>query len=137
MNIAIVYDSQKGTTAKAAETMGNTLAQQGHHCQVQSCTEADPSAVSKADLICIGGWVKGLYVIMQHPTAKLMQFVERLGDLTGKQVVVFCTYKFAAGSTLKQIARALEAKGAQVIGQFEYRGPTPNSQFDALAQSFS
>jgi flavodoxin len=137
MNIAIVYDSQTGTTAKAAEVMGNMLAQQGHHCQVLSCTEADPSAVSKADLICIGGWVKGLFVILQHPTAKLMQFVDRMGDLTGKRVVVFCTYKLAAGSTLQQMARALEAKGAQVIGQFKYRGSNPDNHFGALAQSLS
>ena len=54
MNIAIIYDSSAGTTAKAAETMGKTMEAQGHQCRVQSVAEADPADVSEADLICIG-----------------------------------------------------------------------------------
>ena len=129
MNIAIVYDSKTGTTAKAAERMGELLRAQGHRCRVASITQADPVEVAGADLICIGGWVKGLFVILQHPTAELMQFIERLGDLSGKEVIVFCTYKLAAGSTLGQLGRALERKGARVVGQFKYRGSEPTRAF--------
>ena len=68
MKIAIVYDSSKGTTAKAAETMGKMMEKQGHQCQVQSVAQADPADVSEADLICVGSWVKGLFIILQHPT---------------------------------------------------------------------
>lgn len=137
INIAIIYDSKTGTTAKAAEVMGNLMTKQGHACQVHSCTQADPSVVSDADLICIGGWVKGLFVIMQHPTAQLMQFVKQLGDLTGKQAVVFCTYKLAVGSTLAQMARALESKGAQVVGQFKYRSAEPSREFASFAKALA
>lgn len=129
MNIAVVYDSKTGTTAQAAERMGDLLSAQGHRCRVESITQADPSAVAQADLICVGGWVEGLFVILQHPTAELMQFIGRLGDLSGKQVIVFCTYKLAAGSALQQMARALERKGAEVLGQFKYRGPEPTREF--------
>ena len=59
MNIAIIYDSSTGTTAKAAETMGKTLKAQGHQCRVQSISLADPADASEADLICVGSWVKG------------------------------------------------------------------------------
>ena len=62
MKIAIVYDSSTGTTAKAAEAMGKTLQEQGHECQVQSVMQADPAAVSEADLICVGSWVHGLFI---------------------------------------------------------------------------
>ena len=58
-----------------------------------------------------------------------MRFIERLGDLSGKNAIVFCTYKLAVGSTLVQMAKALEEKGATVVGQFRYRGPDPNRQF--------
>lgn len=137
MNIAIVYDSSTGTTAQAAEAMGTMMAAQGHQCSVQSWEQADPAAVSNADLICIGSWVKGLFVIMQHPTEAAMRFMERLGDLTGKQAVVFCTYKLASGSTLKQMARTLERKGAQVVGLFKYRSSEPNGDFASFAKSLA
>ena len=100
MNIAIIYDSSTGTTAKAAETMGKTFEEQGHTCRVQSVANADPTDVLEADLICVGSWVKGLFIILQHPTEGTMQFIERLGDLSGKKVAVFCTYKLAIGKNV-------------------------------------
>jgi flavodoxin len=137
MNVAIVYDSSTGTTAQAAEAMGRTMEEQGHQCRVQSVAQADPADVSEADLICVGTWVKGLFIIMQHPTEGSMQFIERLGNLTGKKVVVFCTYKLATGSTLPKMAKTLQGKGAKVVGQFKYRGPEPNSQFASFATSLT
>jgi flavodoxin len=135
MNIAIVYDSSTGITKKAAEAMGKTLEEAGHQVWVQSVNDADPAKVSAVDLICIGSWVQGLFIIMQHPTGMTNYFIEQLGDLTGKQAVVFCTYKLAAGPTLPRMAKALEAKGAKVVGQFKYRGPEPNKQFAAFVKS--
>ncbi|NCF68696.1 MAG: hypothetical protein GWP61_22275 [Chloroflexi bacterium] len=137
MNISIVYDSSTGTTAKAAETMGNMLEIHGHQCRVQSLAQAEPANVSEADLICVGSWVKGLFIIRQHPTEGTMRFIEQLGNLEGKQTVVFCTYKLAVGSTLRQMAQALEGKGAKVVGQFKYRGPEPNNKFASFAASLS
>ncbi len=135
MNIAIVYDSSTGTTKKAAEAMGKTLEVQGHQVRVQSVNDADPAEVSAADLICIGSWVQGLFIIMQHPTGMTKYFINQLGDLTGKKAVVFCTYKLAVGSTITQMAKALEAKGATVVDQFKYRGPEPNKQFNSFVKS--
>lgn len=137
MNIAIVYDSSTGTTARAAEAMGKTLEELGHQCQVQYIGQANPADVSEADLICVGSWVKGLFIIMQHPTERSLQFIDRLGNLTGKKAVVFCTYKLATGSTLPRMAKALEEKGAEVVGQFKYRGPEPDSMFASFAKSLT
>lgn len=137
MKIAIIYDSSTGTTAKAAEAMGKTMEAHGHQCQFQSVAQADPTDVSAADLICVGSWVKGLFIIFQHPTAETMQFIERLGDLAGKQAVVFCTYKLSAGSTLPQMAKVLKDKGANVVGQFKYRGPEPGREFVSFATSLT
>jgi flavodoxin len=137
MKIAIVYDSSTGTTAKAAETMGKTMEAHGHHCRVQSVAQADPAGVSEADLICVGSWVKGLFIIRQHPTEGTMRFIEQMGDLSGKNAIVFCTYKLAIGSTMNQMAKALEEKGAKVVGKFKYRGPEPNSKFASFARSLT
>ena len=81
MNIAIVYDSKTGKTAKAAETMGKLIEEHGHQCRVQSVTQAGPADVAEADLICLGTWVKGLFIILQHPNEGLMEFIERLDNL--------------------------------------------------------
>jgi flavodoxin len=137
MKVAIVYDSSTGITAKAAEAMGKTMEEHGHQCQVQSVSQADPAEVSEADLICVGSWIKGLFIILQKPTEGSMQFIERLGNLAGKKAVVFCTYKLATGPSLPRMARALEGKGAKVVGQFKYRGPNPNSDYASFAASLS
>lgn len=135
MNIAIVYDSSTGTTASAAKAMAQVFEEGGHQCHVQSVFRADPDEVSQADLICIGSWVKGIFVILQHPTEETMRFIDRLGDLSGKKALVFCTYKLAVGPTLRRMAQGLEQKGAQVVAQFKYRGPDPNSEFASFAAS--
>ena len=137
MNVAIVYDSSTGTTAKAAEAMGNIIEAQGHHCHVQRIAEANPAEVSQADLICIGSWVKGLFIIRQHPTEGTLRFIKQLDDLSGKNAVVFCTYKLAIGSSLRQMANALEGKGATVVEQFKYRGPEPDGTFSTYAASLT
>ena len=137
MNIAIVYDSSTGTTAKAAEAMAKMMEGHGHQCNVQRVVEADPAEVSQADLICIGSWVKGLFIIRQHPTAGTLRFIKQLENLSGKDVVVFCTYKLAIGSSLRQMANALEGQGAKVVGQFKYRGPDPDSKFASFATSLT
>ena len=66
-----------------------------------------------------------------------MQFIEQLGGLAGKNAIVFCTYKLAIGSTLRQMWTALEGKGAKVVGGFKYRGPEPNDKFESFAASLS
>ena len=134
MNIAIVYESNTGTTATAAQAMGREFTQLGHQCQVQSVAKADPAEVAKADLICVGAWVKGLFVIGQHPSEGALKFIARLDGLAGKRAVVFCTYKIAAGSTLSQMSKALENQGAVVAGKFQYRGHHPDAKFTQFAQ---
>ena len=133
MNIAIVYDSSTGTTAKAAEAMGQALTARGHQCRVQSVSKADPAAVAQADLICIGGWVKGMFILGQHPSEGSLKFISRLGDLTGKRAVLFCTYKTAPGSTLRQLTQAMQQHSADIVGQFRYRGPVPDARFGQFA----
>jgi flavodoxin len=135
MNIAIVYDSRTGTTAKAAEAMGKALEERGHRCQVQPVAKANPAEVSRADLICVGSWTQGLFIILQHPTQQSLDFIDRLGDLAGKKAVVFCTYKLATGKLLPRLAAGLENKGAKVVGQFKYRGPNPGNEFASFAAS--
>ena len=121
MNIAIVYESSTGTTARAAEAMGRAFAALGHQCQVQSVSKADPAEVAKADLICIGAWVKGMFVIGQHPSGGSLMFIDRLGSLV-EALKEPDPEQVEIESVLAGIARVLETAGVA-------RGPS--SQADA------
>jgi len=35
------------------------------------------------------------------------------------------------------MAKALEGKGANVVGRFKYRGPEPNKKFESFAKSLT
>lgn len=35
------------------------------------------------------------------------------------------------------MAKVMEGKGAEVIGQFKYRGPEPNSEFTSFVSSLA
>ena len=129
MRVAIVYDSATGTTKAAAEQMGEATRAAGHECSVDSIHDADPTEVSAADVICVGSWTKGLYVIRQSPTQATIDFIERLKPLDGKQVAVFTTYAIAVGKTLQKMANALEARGANVTGRFKSKGPSAATDF--------
>ena len=130
MNVAIVFDSETGTTKAAAEAMGELVRAAGHECTVSSVQDADPTAVSAADAICVGSWCKGLFFIRQHATEATMDFIDRLDGLDGTLAAVFCTYKTAAGKMLPAMAARLERRGAVVTGSFKSRGPVAAEGFD-------
>lgn len=135
MKIAIVYDSSTGKTKAAAEQMGEAARAAGHECSVESIGGADPAQVTKADVVCVGSWTKGLFVIAQGPTSAIMSFVDGLGSLDGKPAAVFTTYDIAIGKTLQKMAAPLEARGAIVSGRFKSKGPHRADEFDAWLQS--
>ena len=76
---------------------------------------------------------QGLFIALQHATKATTRFIDGLGSLRGKKAIVFCTYKLATGSMLPRMAAALEANGADVVGQFRFRGPEITEEFRALA----
>jgi flavodoxin len=135
MKIAIVYDSETGNTQAAAEQMGELARRAGHECSVESWEEAHPALVSEADLVCVGSWVQGLLVVGQHPSARSLRFIDRLGDLRGRPAAVFVTYRVAAGRSLDELARHLEARGARVTGRFKSRGAYAAQAFESWIRS--
>lgn len=123
MNVAIVYDSETGTTRAAAESMADLVRAAGHECTVGSVQDSDAAMMTAVDAICVGSWCKGLFFIRQHATEATMEFIDRLDGLDGKPAAVFCTYKTAVGRMLPKMAERLERRGAVVTGSFKSRGP--------------
>ena len=130
MHVAIVFDSETGTTKATAEAMGELVQAAGHECTVDSVRDTDPATVSAADAICVGSWCKGLFFIRQHATEATMDFIDGLSGIDGKPAAVFCTYKTAVGGMLRKMAARLESRGAVVTGSFKSRGPVAADGFD-------
>lgn len=129
MRVAIVVDSQTGTTRAAAEEMADLVRGAGHECTVTAVEDADPAAVGEADALCVGSWCKGLFFVLQHATQATLDFIDELDDLNGRPAAVFCTYKTAVGGMLADMAARLESRGAIVTGSFKSRGPVADASF--------
>jgi flavodoxin len=121
MKVSIVFDTRTGTTAAAAERMADLIRAAGHECSIENVSRADPKAVARADAVVVGCWTKGWFVIRQHPSDGALAFIEKL-SLNGRPVAVFATYRLAVGSTVTQLARAVEAAGGKVTGMYHVKG---------------
>lgn len=104
---AVIYRSATGTTRRLAEEIGEHLAARGCTTTVQSVGEADPAAAAAADVLLLGCWTSGLFVIAQHPDEPWLAFVRELPALAGTKVGLFTTYKLATGSMFARMRAAL------------------------------
>ncbi len=134
MKIAIVYETHTGTTGAAAESMAQVVRAAGHECSVESIAHAKASATARADAIVLGAWTKGYFIFKQHPSEGLMTFIEGM-SINHRPVAVFTTYKLAVGSTLRQMANAVESSGGKVTGMYKVKGPKVPEGFAAWVDS--
>jgi flavodoxin len=133
INASIVYDSLTGNTESAARLIAEQLRWSGARVELNPVKDANPAAAASADLLCVGSWTQGLFVILQHPTRATMRYIERLPPLHGKHALVFCSYALRRGSTLSRLASALEKKGAWVRWQVAFKRAAPVEGFSAFA----
>lgn len=119
MNVVVVYESLTGNTAKAAAIMGAELERRGVRATVCPITEIDYQALSHADLVIMGSWVDGVFVVGQRPgrAGRLHAFP----PIDGKRCFVFCTYALNPGKTLEKMTKIMEGRGAEVLGGMAIR----------------
>lgn len=134
MKLAIVYETHGGTTAAAAAKMAEVVRLAGHECTVESIADADPKRVSGAQAVVLGCWTKGYYVVGQHPSAGILDFIDGM-SLNGRPTAVFATYKVALGSTLRQLADRVESAGGKVTGMYRVKGDRVPEGFEAWVTS--
>ncbi|MHB8417222.1 MAG: flavodoxin family protein [Myxococcales bacterium] len=135
MKVAIVYDSRTGNTQAAAEQIAQLYRERGHEVVVSTAEAANPAEVARADVVCIGSWTQGLFVVLQHATEATLRFVSALPALAGKEAVVFCSYGLSSGKLLPNLAKLLRAKGARVSFSLPFRGRAAPPALAELAAS--
>ena len=63
MQIAVVYASRTGNTRRAAELLGTAFEERGHTVSIQPVDDLDYKALADADLVVLGTWVAGHFVM--------------------------------------------------------------------------
>jgi hypothetical protein len=114
VNVVVVYESLTGNTAKAAGIMGAELQRRGVRATVCSITEIDYQALAHADLVIMGSWVDGIFVVGQRPGRAGR--LEAFPPIDGKRCFVYCTYALNPGKTLEKMTKIMEGRGAEVLG---------------------
>lgn len=115
MKAVIIYESLTGNTRRAAHLMAPELAARGIEVlSVDPVTDVNLEALSAADLVIVGSWTDGVFVVGQRPgrAARL----RALPAMAGKRAVVFCTFALNPGKVLEKMTATIEGLGAQVLG---------------------
>lgn len=115
MKAAIVIESLTGNTWKAGEMIAANLQQEKWSITGLSEAKApDYQSIQDADVVIVGTWVHGLFVVGQSPWG--IDRLRALPAMAGKKAVGFCTFALNPGKSLDVMTRELEARGAQVVG---------------------
>jgi hypothetical protein len=136
VKVLVAYQSRGGTTRRTALAIAAALKAAGHDATALPMAEAGPAEVAGAEALVVGSWVEGFIVVGVRPARPARRWVEALPPLRGIPAAVFCTYAMHPRGTLRELARALEQRGARVVAEraFHRRRPEAGAgQFVAAA----
>ncbi|MCX6519156.1 MAG: hypothetical protein NTZ21_00675 [Actinobacteria bacterium] len=115
MKAAILVESLTGNTWKAGERIGSLLQQEGWSITgLNRVREPDHAAVQEADMVIVGTWVHGLFVVGQAPWG--LGGIDKLPMMRGKKSAVFCTFALNPAKTLDKLTNSVMGRGADVLG---------------------
>ena len=115
MKAAILVESLTGNTWKAGERIASLLQQeQWQITGLNKVRDPDHAALQAADLVLVGSWVHGLFVVGQAPWG--VGAVSKLPMIRGKRAAVFLTFALSPAKSLDRLAHAVHGRGADVIG---------------------
>jgi Flavodoxin domain len=119
VNALVIYESLTGNTRRAAEIMASAMTAAGVTATACPVTRIDYAALAAADLVVVGSWTDGVFVVGQRPgrAARL----RNLPVMHGKRCAVYCTYALDPGRTLDKLAAIMAGRGADVIGGMAIR----------------
>lgn len=106
----IYYHSKTGRTKYFGEEIEEFLKQNNIDTKIFSIYDAKPEQLSDADMVLLGCWTHGLFIVLQHPDSKWTAFAKALPDINGKKVALFTTYKLATGSMFSRMKKHLNGK---------------------------
>lgn len=115
MKALVIYYSKKGTTRQFAYEIDKFLKSAELDSRMISIYDVQPEDINQADILLIGCWTHGLFVILQHPDKTWRQYARQFPELAGKKVGFFTTYKLATGSMFSKMNKTLKEKLAEPV----------------------
>jgi len=120
MKAALLVESLTGNTWKAAELIGEKLQQERWTITgLSKVGTPDLQSIHQADLVLVGTWTHGLFVVGQTPFA--LGNIANLPTMRGKRAACFLTFALNAGSSIDKLAAAVGQTGADVVGGLEIK----------------
>ena len=120
MKAALLVESLTGNTWKAAELIADKLQQERWGITgLSRVGRPDHASIQQADLVLVGTWTHGLFVVGQAPWA--VGNIANLPAMRGKKAACFLTFALNAGSSIDKLATAVGQTGADVVGGLEIK----------------
>lgn len=120
MKAALLVESLTGNTLQAAEMIADKLQQERWTITGMSkVRKPDLESVHRADMVIVGTWTHGLFVVGQAPFA--LGNVANLPTLRGKKAACFLTFALNAGRSIDRLTTAVGQTGAEVVGGLEIK----------------
>jgi flavodoxin len=120
MKAALLVESLTGNTWKAAELIADKLQQERWSITgLSRVGKPDLGSVQRADMVLVGTWTHGLFVVGQTPFA--LGNIANLPTMRGKTAACFLTFALNAGSSIDKLSNAVGQTGADVVGGLEIK----------------
>lgn len=132
MHAIVIYESLTGNTRTAAERLAEGLTARGVATVACAITRIDYQALAQADLVVVGSWVDGLFVVGQRPGR--VGRIAQLPTLAGKRALVYLTYALHPGKALQKLSDTVAGRGADVLGGITIRRDRIASGVDDLVE---
>jgi flavorubredoxin len=115
VKVTVIYESLTGNTRTAAGLIAEEMARKGLDITaVSPVTAVDLKGLAAADLVVVGTWTDGIFVVGQRPGR--IDRLTHMPAMAGKRAVVYCTYALNPGKTIDKLMRVVEGRGADVMG---------------------
>lgn len=115
MDAIVIYESLTGNTARAAERIAKELGSTRIGVlDVCPTKHIDLGALSRADLVLLGTWTHGIFIVGQAPFAPPR--LSSMPAIAGKKAASFLTYALNPGRSLDKLDRIIESRGGESLG---------------------
>ena len=133
MKTAVMYQSLRGGTRRAANAIANSFQSSGATVGTYPVTNIDAQFVLDADLLVIGTWTDGLFGIGAKPAQ--IGKLNALPDMSQRKASLFVTYEISPTKSLQQFEEWAQERGIDLVHQqgFKVRGPFSKDISDEVA----
>lgn len=115
MKATILYQSKKGRTAGWARAMSMYLWSKGVDVSFSALSDYKEEQLKDSDLLLLGCWTSGWFVVNQHPNEIWKEAVKKLPSTLPSNLILFTTYKLYTGSMFRKMKKHLNLSNVKRI----------------------